>query len=250
MIECIAVLPPRMGRRAYSVSPIPEGGKHRELVERRSLSPMEDFSAVDEKFPVNRKKCCLIPTGRGLLTMAASSSVGVRRMDQAPLAQLLMKHRTALYAYIFAGVRNHVDAEDVLQNVSLAIVEASAQLPEAAGFLPWALEIARRRLLKHYRQSRRERPLDPDLLAQLVGAAERVESRLPTSSYQAALQTCLDSLPPTSRELMQLRYNGSHRNVAELSDCLQQTVQSVYARLKRVKAVLRECVERRLATES
>jgi RNA polymerase sigma-70 factor (ECF subfamily) len=171
-------------------------------------------------------------------------------MDQAHLAQLLMKHRTALYAYIFAGVRNHVDAEDVLQNVSLAVVESSTQLPDAAGFLPWALEIARRRLLKHYRQSRRERPLDPDLLSQLIVAAERVESHLPTSSHQAALQTCLDSLPPTSRELMRLRYDGSHKDVAELADRFQRTVQSVYAQLKRVKAALRECVERRLATES
>jgi hypothetical protein len=40
-------------------------------------------------------------------------------MDQAHLAQLLMRHRTALHAYIFASVRSHNDAEDILQNVSL-----------------------------------------------------------------------------------------------------------------------------------
>lgn len=171
-------------------------------------------------------------------------------MDQAHLAQLLMKHRTALYAYVFAGVRNHVDAEDVLQNVSLAVVESSEQLQDAGAFLPWALEIARRRLLKHYRQSRREQPLDPEVLSQLAIAAERVESQLPTSSHQAALQTCLDALPPTSRELMRLRYDGSHKDVAALAGRFQRTVQSIYAQLKRVKSALRECVERRLSSEA
>lgn len=64
-------------------------------------------------------------------------------MDQAHVAQLLMRHRTALHAYIFAAVRHHNNAEDILQNVSLAAVESSSQLADEAGFLPWSLEITR-----------------------------------------------------------------------------------------------------------
>jgi len=170
-------------------------------------------------------------------------------MDQAQMAQLLMKHRTALYAFIFAGVRNHVDAEDVLQNVSLAVVESYEQLRDNSGFLPWALEIARRRMLKHYRQSQRVQVLDPELLSQLAEAAGRIEEERPASVHQAALQTCLDGLPSNSRELIRLRYDGSHRDVSQLAERYERTVQSIYAQIKRIKVALRECVERRLATE-
>lgn len=171
-------------------------------------------------------------------------------MDQAYLAQLLMRHRTTLYAYIFAGVRNHSDAEDILQNVSLAVVESFAQLTDAGGFLPWSLEIARRRILKHYRNLDRERAVDPQLLVQLAEAAGRVEQSSPTSAYQTALQTCLEGLPAPSRRLMELRYDGSVSGVAELAVRVERSVQSVYAQIKRIKAALRECVERRLTAET
>ena len=41
---------------------------------------------------------------------------------QAEVAQLLMQHRGALYAFIYSCVRNHSDAEDVLQSTTLAVM--------------------------------------------------------------------------------------------------------------------------------
>lgn len=171
-------------------------------------------------------------------------------MDQAHLAQLLMRHRMSLYAYLFAGVRNHADAEDILQNVSLAAVESCDQLRDEAGFLPWVFEIARRRILQHQRQSQRRPVLDPELVSSLLEAAIRVEAERPVSIHQAALQACLDGLPPTSRDLMRLRYDGTCKDVGELARRFERTVQSIYAQIKRIKAALRECVERRVASEN
>ncbi len=170
-------------------------------------------------------------------------------MDQAHLAQLLMRHRTALYAYVLANVRNHADAEDILQNASVAVVEAFEQLRDEAGFLPWAIEISRRRILKHRRVAGREQALDPELVSRLAEAAGRVEQTLPTPVHQTALRACLDGLPATSRRLMEERYDGSVRDVAELASRVGRSVQSVYAQIKRIKTALRECVERRLAAE-
>src|ERR1700722_1226876 len=96
-------------------------------------------------------------------------------LRQGQIARLLMHHRTALYGYIYACVRNHADAEDILQNVSVAVTESIDRLNDEAGFLPWAREIARRRVLAHRRNSKREQALDPELLARLAEASERVE---------------------------------------------------------------------------
>src|SRR6516225_2345876 len=83
------------------------------------------------------------------------------------IARLLMQHRTALYGYIYACVRNHADAEDILQNVSVAVTESIDKLADEAGFLPWAREIARRRVLAHRRSNAREQAWDPELLCRL-----------------------------------------------------------------------------------
>src|SRR5688572_19534975 len=121
---------------------------------------------------------------------------GIRRMldeetRQSTVARLLMQHRAALYGYLFACTRNHADAEDVLQEVCVAVVQSIAQLRDEAGFLPWAREIARRRVLAHFRHGERERILDPELVLRLAEAADRVEEREPASEHQAALRACL-----------------------------------------------------------
>src|SRR5438270_8539303 len=100
-------------------------------------------------------------------------------LQQGQVARLLMQHRATLYGYIFACVRNHADAEDILQNVSVAVMESIDQLRDEAGFLPWSREIARRRVLAHTRLAQRERALDPDLVRSLAEAADRVERREP-----------------------------------------------------------------------
>ena len=170
-------------------------------------------------------------------------------MPQANLARLLMQHRTALYGYILACVRNHADAEDVLQNVSGAVMESIDRLRDEGGFLPWAREIARRRILAHFRKSERERPLDPDLVRRLAEAADRVERERPASERRAALLACLEGLPGESRKLIALRYDRSFSGAEELARRFRRSVQSIYSHIKRIKMALRDCVERRLAKE-
>jgi len=168
---------------------------------------------------------------------------------QGEVARLLMQHRAALYGYIFACVRNHTDAEDILQNVSVAVTESFDQLTSEDGFLPWAREITRRRILAHRRTAQRETPLDPDLVRQLAEAADRVEQEQPASEQWAALTACLEGLPPASRQLIASRYDGSAKNAQHLADRFGRSVQGIYAQIKRIKAALRACVERRLQME-
>jgi RNA polymerase sigma-70 factor (ECF subfamily) len=160
-----------------------------------------------------------------------------------------MQHRTALYGYIFACVRNHADAEDILQNVSVAVTESIHQLHDDKGFLPWAREIARRRVLAYRRMARREQAIDPELLTRLAEAAERVERECDSSAHRSALMACLESLPNPSRQLIAQRYDGSTSGMHELAARFGRSVQGIYARVKRIKAALRECVERRLSLE-
>jgi RNA polymerase sigma-70 factor (ECF subfamily) len=161
-----------------------------------------------------------------------------------------MQHRTALYGYVFACVRNHDDAEDIFQIVSVAVTESISRLTDEAGFLPWAREIARRRILAYRRNTRREQPFDPEVMRRLAEAADRVERVQPASRQRAALTACLESLPTESRRLILMRYDESAKSAEELAEHFGRSVQSIYAWIKRIKVALRECVERRLAMEA
>jgi RNA polymerase sigma-70 factor (ECF subfamily) len=170
-------------------------------------------------------------------------------VNQGQITRLLMQHRTALYGYIYACVRNHADAEDILQNVSVAVTESIDRLTDEGGFLPWAREIARRRILAHRRTAGREQAFDPELLGRLAEAAERVEEDCPSSTHRSALMTCLEALPPRSRRLIAMRYEETFPGMTGLAEKFGRSVQSIYAQVKRIKSRLRDCVKRRMALE-
>lgn len=164
-------------------------------------------------------------------------------------ARLLTKYHAALYGFVFACARSHHDTEDILQNVSMVVVESIAQLRDESGFLPWAREIARRSALAYFRKNRREHSVDPELVQRLAEAADVLEAERPTSVHGEALMACLERLPAQIRKLLALRYDGSFVDTEGLAARFGQSVQSVYAQVKRIKLALRECVERRLSAD-
>jgi len=166
------------------------------------------------------------------------------------ISALLMRHRTALFGYIYSCVPHAADAEDILQEVSLTATLRMDQLRDEAGFLPWVIEIARRQILAHRRKSSRRLVLAPDVVGALADDALELARREPPSRRVDALLHCLDALPAHSVQLVLARYGDSFSTIEALALKLKRTVSATYALLKRVRLVLRDCVNRKLASEA
>jgi len=164
-------------------------------------------------------------------------------------ATLLLKHRDSIFAYVLACVRSFADADDVLQTVSVAVLESADAPSDDLRFLAWAREIARRRVLDHFRRSKRLLPLDPDVVTKLADAAERIERQRSGVTHGEALLECLERLPPESQQLLQARYDGSAKDTGALARRFGRSEQGVSSLLYRIRQALRDCVERRLRAE-
>lgn len=168
---------------------------------------------------------------------------------QARVTQLLMKHRMELYAYLMAAVRNPHDAEDLLQDVSLAASTSWAQYQPGTPFTAWAREIARRRVLDFAkRRNRRAALLEPEVLERLDQASVRLEAEQPIDPHRDALRACLTKVDGDARRVLELRYGEKHE-VSKIARLIGRTVQASYAILKRTKEMLRDCVARRITSE-
>ncbi|MEM7600414.1 MAG: hypothetical protein AAF357_03240, partial [Verrucomicrobiota bacterium] len=134
--------------------------------------------------------------------------------------------------------------------VSLAATRSSAKLRDRDGFLPWAREIARRRVLSHYRKSKRLTPVDPELATRLAETAAAMDEPLPIPPRIEALHSCLDALPAESRKLIALRYEDHRRPVETIGQQVGRSVQATYAILKRSRLLLRDCVNQKMEATS
>jgi len=170
------------------------------------------------------------------------------RSERQEIAALLMRHSAALRAYILACVRNRSDTDDILQNVAVEVVKTTNPPTDDLGFLRWSREIARRRILKHYRTNGRLGILDPKTLESLADAAawadvEQVDRR------QSALRKCIEKLPDKTRELLMRRYSNPPLRIPELAKMFGRAVEYIAPLLYRVRQQLHQCVERQLAAE-
>ncbi|VAX38393.1 hypothetical protein MNBD_PLANCTO02-3129 [hydrothermal vent metagenome] len=175
--------------------------------------------------------------------------MSIDRFSKSDAARLLTQYQAALYRYVFTCVRNHADAEDILQDVSMIVVKRIRRLESEQQFFAWAKEIAFRQILAFSRKSKRLKSLNPHVVAALAESAGRVEKSEPTSQRTEALQECLKRLPPLSQELIKSRYDGSVKKVSDIAIQYESEVGAIYAKLNRIKQILRDCISRRLSSE-
>ncbi len=111
-------------------------------------------------------------------------------------------------------------------------------------FLAWAFTIARLEVLHHRtRDKRRKRILISDELLEML--SDELSDNNDHESYLNALETCKSKLPENQRELIDLRYQPGHSLEAHARETGRKA-SALRVALMRIRAALRECVERSL----
>lgn len=169
--------------------------------------------------------------------------------DNAVIGRLIVQHRTALFAYLLASVRDHNDAEELFQEVAAAVITSFDKLRDEAEFLPWAREIARRQVLSFFRRSSRPMTYSTELVDLLASTDVEGSGGEAANRRTEALHECLDRLPRRSQEVIQMRYNGGVSRVDEIATKIGRSMAATYGILKRIRLALRSCLETKLASE-
>lgn len=172
----------------------------------------------------------------------------MKNAKSADLVRQLLEQRDGIFGFIVALTRDREVAEEIFQEVGLAVVEESGKKADIARFLPWVHELARRRVAEYYRRSSRRRamehsePLDAVVsLAFQEGAADPAILNL----RQEHLETCLEDLAPAQRDLIERRYRD-HAPLREIAERAHSTEGSIKVLLWRARRQLARCIEGRM----
>ena len=135
-----------------------------------------------------------------------------------------------------------------MQETNLVLWEKRQSFELGTNFLGWAFAIARNKALSHLKKLRRDqRPvLDPELTAELAVEFEQEAQSEHMGAWFDALEQCLSRLTASQRKLVDFRYH-SGRSLAEFPG--GSSVGALRARLHRIRASLRNCVQSALGEE-
>lgn len=164
--------------------------------------------------------------------------------QQVEFSELWTEIQPTVAAYVRAVVRDSHAANDIVQNTVVVLLRKFDEWDPKQRFLPWALGFTKFEILAHRRDTARSRiVIDDSLLDAVTETWPEVTEEI--DQEQPALQACLESLPPKSREMVQLRY-FEELEMAEIAARVESTAGAVRAALLRIRRELLACVKRRL----
>jgi RNA polymerase sigma-70 factor, ECF subfamily len=167
--------------------------------------------------------------------------------DTEPFIELLTGAQSAVFGYVMSLCHDPSLAKDIVQETNLTLWRKAEDFEEGTNFIAWACRTAYFHVLNHRRKQRREQLVfDEDVFDYL---AERQEAR----SYQTderleALRSCIGTLPPRQRDLVDRRYLPG-ASVQAIAKDDGKSEGAISQSLFRIRTALQKCVEQKLMKE-
>lgn len=166
------------------------------------------------------------------------------RCCQEQFLCLYAEHETALHTFVRSMLPTREDAAEVMQEVIVILWQKFSVVEE---FRPWAFGVARIAALRRLERRKRDRHVfDSELVGQLADESAALIQR--HSDQREALESCLQKLSGTQRELVLTAYSKGTR-IDDLAARRGQTPMALYKLLHRIRQLLLECVRRTLDRE-
>lgn len=139
---------------------------------------------------------------------------------------LIMRHRSAIFAYIYRTTKNRDVAEDILQDTFVKVIHnlKRRNYKENGKFLPWVIRISHNLTIDYYRSKKRPHlskdECEYDLLASEAMRAESQEDFIVDEQTKKDISTLIAQLPKEQREIVKMRYfwGLSFKEIAEHTD--------------------------------
>lgn len=146
--------------------------------------------------------------------------------DASALQRLYKAYSSKLYGFIYGAVKNHDDAEDLLQMVFIKIWDSRERLRTDTNFEAFLVTVARNTVYNFYRQRYNQRLLSEKMAKQDGKMEPPSDEQLIESELMELLNSLVEGLPPKRKEIFILnRFKGyTYREIGEMLGISENTV--------------------------
>ncbi|MBN2064260.1 MAG: sigma-70 family RNA polymerase sigma factor [Sedimentisphaerales bacterium] len=153
---------------------------------------------------------------------------------------LLLRYQTRIHTYILYQIPNRNDAEDILQDTIVTMLDKFSDFQEGTNFLAWGITIARYKIL-NFKQSKKSSRLlfDDELVSKFEQESEGFIENFQEEAEK--LRECIVKLPPRYKNYLRLRYEQS-MSYREIGKEISISMQAVHKTMARIHVALLKCL--------
>ncbi len=173
-----------------------------------------------------------------------------REGDGAAFEILYARHRQGLYRFLLGLSGKPELADEVFQETWLSLIRSASQPQGRATFRTWLFQIARNRLIDHWRKHGAHQPLHDSYDEQLHAVGDGTndpEQLLNLSRDSQRLESALQALPADQREVFLLRAHGD-LDLAQIASLTDTPLETVKSRLRYAQQKLRRLLAEEVLT--
>lgn len=155
--------------------------------------------------------------------------------------QLYTQHERDLFRYAYSLCPNAAEAQDIVQEASLALWDKFEQYDTSRPFLAWAFRFVFIQVLKHReKQGTRRKYFSDEVVESLAQLKEEKSPQF--EKHRIALNRCMTKLSNKQIDLLKLRYE-KNVNLTDIAESLNCTRNSLYKTLQRTREILHQCIK-------
>lgn len=172
--------------------------------------------------------------------------------NERALEILITRHRSRIYSYIFATIKNKTLAEDFFQDTFIKVIKTikGGKYNEEGKFLPWVMRIAHNLMIDHFRKQKKFRTVsgtsraneDLDVFSTIGYDELNIEQRLVKGQLRSDVKELIERLPEDQKEVVRLRHYYE-MSFKEISDFTNVSINTALGRMRYALINLRKMVE-------
>jgi RNA polymerase sigma-70 factor, ECF subfamily len=167
------------------------------------------------------------------------------RADAGSFVQLFSVHQRSVQAYISTLVPSSADADDIMQETSLALWQKFPEFDPERDFFRWACGVAFVAVLRYRRRTTKDKLWFNEELLQLI-STDLLERGSLHELRRQALRECMKTLDSRERQFIDARYSAGS-SVERVAGEIGRPANAVYRILARIRDKLFECINRNVS---
>ncbi|MCO6048161.1 sigma-70 family RNA polymerase sigma factor [Aeoliella sp. ICT_H6.2] len=162
--------------------------------------------------------------------------------DDTEFVAALSASQRDLWAFIVSVVPTLADADDLLQEVNLALWSKRQEFEKGKRFLPWAIGFTVRQIRHHRTRQAKSRLWFSDEVVDLLADDWSAPDTF-VEDGRRYLSHCLKKIREAERKAIEDKY-GKQMTVKQMAKASGKSLSGVYKTLNQAIVSLRECVRR------
>jgi len=206
---------------------------------------MEPVCELIEAMVVTKSSCSSTgyPSIEGMEETDFDLVKAVGAGDHQAFEYLVKKYRSSVFNFVYRCLGERQAAEDILQEVFLALYRAASRFEPRAQVSTWLFKIAYNLSMNEIKRRKRHLDLSEALHAlPRQDAGPSASSTIEAGELRKNVMTALDQLPENQKAAMLLRLN-EELSYAEISEVLSVSVSSAESLIFRARTRLRQLLK-------